>query len=128
MPMDRIIVSTDRAPAAVGPYSQAVIAGDLVFTAGLLPLDPETGELVGADITAQTGQVIRNLESILEEAGSSLYQVVKTTVFLTDMNNFAGMNSVYGELFASNPPARSTVEVGPLPRGVLLQMESIAVR
>ncbi|TKJ29343.1 MAG: reactive intermediate/imine deaminase [Chloroflexi bacterium B3_Chlor] len=126
--MDRIIVSTDRAPAAVGPYSQAVIAGDLVFTAGALPLDPETGELVGDDITAQTGQVIRNLESILEEAGSSLYQVVKTTVFLTDLSNFAGMNEVYGEFFASNPPARSTVEIGPLPKGALLEMDAIAVR
>lgn len=126
--MDRIIVSTDRAPAAVGPYSQAVIAGDLVFTAGALPLDPETGELVGDDITAQTGQVIRNLESILEEAGSSLYQVVKTTVFLTDLSNFAGMNEVYGEFFASNPPARSTVEVGPLPKGALLELDAIAVR
>lgn len=126
--MDRLIVSTDRAPAAVGPYSQAVIAGDLVFTAGAIALDPETGELVGDDVTEQTGQVIRNLESILEEAGSSLYQVVKTTVFLTDMKNFAEMNAVYSEFFGENPPARSTVEVGPLARGALVEIEAIAVR
>ncbi len=126
--MDRIIVSTDKAPAAVGPYSQAVIAGDLVFTAGAIALDPETGELVGDDIGAQTGQVIRNLDSILEEAGSSLYQVVKTTVFLTDMKNFAEMNAVYGEFFAENPPARSTVEVGPLAKGALIEIEAIATR
>ncbi len=126
--MDRLIVSTDRAPAAVGPYSQAVIAGDLVFTAGAIALDPETGELVGDDVTEQTGQVIRNLESILEEAGSSLYQVVKTTVFLTDMKNFAEMNAVYSEFFGENPPARSTVEVGPLARGALVEIEAVAVR
>jgi 2-iminobutanoate/2-iminopropanoate deaminase len=126
--MDRLIVSTDRAPAAVGPYSQAVIAGDLVFTAGAIALDPETGELVGDDVTEQTGQVIRNLESVLEEAGSSLYQVVKTTVFLTDMKNFAEMNAVYAEFFGENPPARSTVEVGPLARGALVEIEAIAVR
>lgn len=126
--MDRLIVSTDRAPAAVGPYSQAVIAGDLVFTAGAIALDPETGELVGDDVTAQTGQVIRNLEGVLEEAGSSLYQVVKTTVFLTDMKNFAEMNAVYAEFFGENPPARSTVEVGPLARGALVEIEAIAVR
>lgn len=126
--MDRIVVSTDKAPAAVGPYSQAVIAGDLVFTAGALPLDLETGELVGDDVATQAGQVIRNLESILEEAGSSLYQVVKTTVFLTDVRNFADMNAVYGEFFASNPPARSTVQVGPLAKGALLEIEAIAVR
>ncbi len=84
--------------------------------------------MVGKDITAQTGQVIRNLESILDEAGSSLYQVVKTTVFLTHMNNFAGMNAVYGEFFAENPPARSTVQVGPLAKGALVEIEAIAVR
>jgi 2-iminobutanoate/2-iminopropanoate deaminase len=105
-----------------------VIAGDLVFTAGAIALDPETGELVGDDVTAQTGQVIRNLEGVLEEAGSSLYQVVKTTVFLTDMKNFAEMNAVYAEFFGENPPARSTVEVGPLARGALVEIEAIAVR
>ncbi len=126
--MDRIIVSTQKAPPAIGPYSQAVIAGDLVFTAGVLPVDPESGQVVGEDITEQTGQAISNLESILEAAGSSLYQVVKTTVFLADMGNFAAMNAVYEEFFASNPPARSTVEVGPLAKGALLQIDAIAVR
>lgn len=126
--MDRIIVSTDKAPPAIGPYSQAVIAGDLVFTAGALPLHPETGAIVGDDISEQTGQAISNLENVLQAAGSSLYQVVKTTVFLTDMGNFTGMNSVYEEFFASNPPARSTVQVGPLAKGALLEIEAIAVR
>ena len=126
--MDRIIVATHKAPPAIGPYSQAVIAGDLVFTAGVLPVDPESGQVVGEDITEQTGQAISNLESILEAAGSSLYQVVKTTVFLADMGNFAAMNAVYEEFFASNPPARSTVEVGPLAKGALLQIDAIAVR
>lgn len=126
--MDRIIVSTHKAPPAIGPYSQAVIAGDLVFTAGVLPVDPESGQVVGEDITEQTGQAISNLESILEAAGSSLYQVVKTTVFLADMGNFAAMNAVYEEFFASNPPARSTVGVGPLAKGALLQIDAIAVR
>ena len=126
--MDRIIVATHKAPPAIGPYSQAVIAGDLVFTAGVLPIGPESGQVVGEDITEQTGQAISNLESILEAAGSSLYQVVKATVFLADMGNFAGMNAVYEEFFASNPPARSTVEVGPLAKGALLQIEAVAVR
>lgn len=126
--MDRIIVATHKAPPAIGPYSQAVIAGDLVFTAGVLPVDPESGQVVGEDITEQTGQAISNLEGILEAAGSSLYQAVKTTVFLADMGNFAAMNAVYEEFFASNPPARSTVQVGPLAKGALLQIDAIAVR
>ena len=126
--MDRIIVSTDKAPPAIGPYSQAVIAGDLVFTAGALPIDPESGQVVGEDITEQTGQAISNLENVLQAAGSSLYQVVKTTVFLADMGNFAAMNAVYEEFFASNPPARSTVQVGPLAKGALLEIDAIAVR
>jgi len=126
--MDRIIVATHKAAPAIGAYSQAVIAGDLVFTAGVLPVDPESGQVVGEDITEQTGQAISNLESILEAAGSSLYQAVKTTVFLADMGNFAAMNAVYEEFFASNPPARSTVQVGPLAKGALLQIDAIAVR
>lgn len=126
--MDRIIVATHKAPPAIGPYSQAVIAGDLVFTAGVLPIDRESGQVLGEDITEQTGQAISNLEGILEAAGSSLYQAVKTTVFLADMGNFAAMNAVYEEFFASNPPARSTVQVGPLAKGALLQIDAIAVR
>lgn len=126
--MDRIIVSTEKAPAAVGPYSQGVVVGDFVFTAGTLPLHPETGDVVGEDITTQTRQVISNLSSVLKAAGSSLDKVVKTTVFLTDMGNFGGMNSAYSEFFPSNPPARSTVQVGPLAKGSLIEMEAIAVR
>ena len=126
--MDRTIVSTDKAPGAVGPYSQAVVAGDLVFTAGAIALDPKTGELVGEEIGAQTRQVLKNVQGVLEAAGSSLDQVVKTTVFLTDMGNFAQMNSVYAEFFPSHPPARSTVQVGALPKGALLEIEAIALR
>ena len=126
--MNRSIVSTDRAPAAVGPYSQAVAAGDLVFTAGQVALDPQTGDLVGEDVRAQTRQVMENLAAVLSAAGSSLDKVVKTTVFLTKMDDFAAMNSVYAEFFASNPPARSTVQVGALPRGCLIEIEAIAVR
>ena len=126
--MDRMVVSTDKAPGAVGPYSQAVIAGGFVFTAGTLPLDPKTGEVVGDEIGAQVRQALSNVQQVLEAAGSSLDQVVKTTVFLTDIGNFAQMNSVYAEFFTSAPPARSTVEIGPLPKGMLVQIEAVAVR
>jgi 2-iminobutanoate/2-iminopropanoate deaminase len=126
--MDRTIVSTDKAPGAVGPYSQAVIVGDLVFASGALALDPNTGEMVGEEIGAQTRQVLENVQGVLEAAGSSLDRVVKTTVFLTDMGSFAQMNSVYAEFFSSHPPARSTVQVGALPKGALVEIESIAQR
>lgn len=126
--MDRMVVSTDKAPGAVGPYSQAVIAGEFVFTAGTLPLDPKTGEVVGDEIGAQVRQALSNVQQVLEAAGSSLDRVVKTTVFLTDIGNFAEMNSVYAEFFTSAPPARSTVEIGPLPKGMLVQIEAVAVR
>jgi 2-iminobutanoate/2-iminopropanoate deaminase len=126
--MDRTIVSTDKAPGAVGPYSQAVIIGDLVFASGAIPLDPNTGEMVGEEIGAQTRQVLENVQGVLEAAGSSLDRVVKTTVFLTDMGSFAQMNSVYAEFFSSHPPARSTVQVGALPKGALVEIESIAQR
>jgi 2-iminobutanoate/2-iminopropanoate deaminase len=123
-----MVVSTDKAPGAVGPYSQAVIAGDLVFTAGTLPLDPKTGEVVADEISAQVRQALSNLQQVLEAAGSSLDRVVKTTVFLTDFGNFGQMNSVYAEFFTSAPPARSTVEIGPLPKGILVQIDAVAVR
>jgi len=126
--VDRMVVSTDKAPGAVGPYSQAIIAGEFVFTAGTLPLDPKTGEVVGDEIGAQVRQALSNVQQVLEAAGSSLDQVVKTTVFLTDIGNFAQMNSVYAEFFTSAPPARSTVEIGPLPKGMLVQIEAVAVR
>lgn len=124
--MKRTVVSTDKAPAAVGPYSQGVVVGDLVFTAGQIALDPQTGDLVGEDVSAQTRRVIENLAAVLSAAGSSLDKVVKTTVFLTNMDDFAAMNSVYAEFFASNPPARSTVQVGALPKGSLVEIEAIA--
>jgi len=126
--MDRNIVATDKAPGAVGPYSQAVIAGDLVYTAGTLGLDPSTGELVGQDIGKQTRQALTNIKSILEAAGSSLDKTVKLSVFLTDMENFGEMNAVYAEFFPSDPPARTTVEIGPLPKGALVEIDAVALR
>jgi len=123
--MKREIVSTDKAPAAVGPYSQAVRVGDLVFTAGQVALDPATGKLVEGGIEEQTRQVLQNLAAVLEAAGSSLDRVVKTTVFLKDMSNFAAMNAVYAEFFPTDPPARSTVEVSALALGALVEIEAI---
>ena len=126
--MDRVVVSTDEAPAAVGPYSQAIIAGDFVYTAGQLSLDPKTGELLGEGIGAQTRQTMENLKNVLEAAGTSLDRVVKTTIYLTDIGNFAEMNAVYAEFFPSDPPARSTVEIGPLPKGALVEIDAVAIR
>ena len=126
--MDRVVVSTDKAPAAVGPYSQAIIAGDFVYTAGQLSLDPKTGELAGEDVAAQTRKTIENLKSVLEAAGTSLDRVVKTTIYLTDMGNFVEMNAVYAEFFPSDPPARSTVEVGPLAKGAIVEIDAVAIR
>ncbi len=120
---------TDRAPAPVGPYSQAVVAGDFVFCAGQIALDPATGELVGkTDVGAQTRRVLDNLSAVLMEAESSLDHVTKTTVFLVDMSDFAAMNEVYAERFGGHRPARSTVPVGALPRGAKVEIECIAVR
>jgi 2-iminobutanoate/2-iminopropanoate deaminase len=126
--MDRKIVATDKAPRAVGPYSQGVIAGDFVYTAGMLGLDASTGELVSPDVGEQTRQALMNLEGILKAAGSSLDKAVKLSVFLTDIKSFAEMNAVYGEFFHSDPPARSTVEVGPLPKGALVEIDAVALR
>jgi len=125
--MKREIIATDRAPAAVGPYSQAVRVGDFVFTAGQLAIDPSTGKLVEGGIEEQTRQVLRNIAAVLEAAGSSLDKVVKTTVFLGNMGDFKSMNKVYGEFFSDQPPARSTVEVGDLALGALLEIEAIAI-
>lgn len=120
-------VQTDRAPAAIGPYSQGIIANGLVFTAGQIPLDPATMELVGGDdVAAQTEQVMHNLSAILGEAGASLQSVVKTTVFLADMNDFAAMNDVYGRHFGEHRPARSTVEVRRLPKDARVEIDAIA--
>ena len=126
--MTRQIISTDMAPAAIGPYSQAIrFEGKLIYTAGQIPLDPATGQIVGGTIAEQTERVIRNLAGILDAAGSSLNSVVKTTVFLKSMSDFADMNEVYGRYFGANPPARSTVEVSRLPKDVLVEIECLAI-
>ena len=123
----RQVVATDRAPAAVGPYSQAIRVDHTVFTAGQIGLDPQTGQLVEGGIEAQTRQALQNLAAVLEAAGSSLENVVKTTVFLANMDDFAEMNRVYAEFFPEAPPARSTVEVSRLPLGALVEIEAIAL-
>jgi 2-iminobutanoate/2-iminopropanoate deaminase len=121
-------VQTTDAPAAIGPYSQGIIANGLIFTAGQIPLDPTTMELVGgADVAAQTERVLRNLDGILRASGASLASVVKTTVFLSDMNDFAAMNEVYGRHFGEHRPARSTVQAARLPRDVKVEIEAVAV-
>ena len=121
------VVSTGAAPAAVGPYSQAIVANGFLFLSGQIPLDPASGQLVEGDIEAQVERVLKNLEAVLAAAGSGLNRVVKTTVFLKDMGEFARMNAVYGRFFPSAPPARSTVEVARLPRDVKVEMELIAL-
>jgi 2-iminobutanoate/2-iminopropanoate deaminase len=117
-------IQTTGAPAAIGPYSQAISIGDLLFTSGQIPLRAD-GSLVEGDITAQTTQVLVNLKAVIEAAGGSLNGVVKTTVFLKNLDDFAAMNSVYGEAFGSHTPARSTVQVAKLPRDVLVEIEAI---
>ena len=121
-------VSTEHAPAAIGPYSQAAIVGDLVFTAGQVALDPTTGTVIEGGIEAQTARVLENLAAVLAAAGSSLSQVVKTTVFLTDMADFPAMNQVYGQAFGDHKPARATVAVAGLPLGVRVEIETVATR
>ena len=121
------IVKTDKAPAPVGPYNQAIIAGDFIFTAGQIALDPESGQLESADIKLQTERVIQNMKAVLEEAGSELSKVVKTTVFLKNMDDFMAMNEVYARYFSGEAPARSAVEVSRLPKDVLVEIECIAL-
>ena len=121
------IVSTDHAPKAIGPYSQAVVSKGFAFLSGQIPLDPATNQLVEGGIAAQTARVLDNLKCVLEACGSSLGQVVKTTVFLQDMGEFARMNEVYGHYFPENPPARATVEAARLPREVRVEIDCIAV-
>lgn len=125
--MQKEIISTENAPAAIGPYSQAVKIDKLVFTAGQIPLVPGTGKLVEGDITIQTNQVLRNLAEVLKAAGTGLDSVIKTTVFLQDMSHFAAFNEEYGRHFVNYPPARSTVEVAKLPLGALVEIEAIAL-
>ena len=121
------IIATDQAPHAIGPYSQAVRAGNLVFASGQIPIDPSTGEFVPGGIAEQTEQVLKNLKAVFEAAGVGLDQIVKTTVFLADMNDFTAMNEVYGKYFAENPPARATVQAARLPRDAKVEIEAIAV-
>ena len=121
-------VHTDHAPKAIGPYSQAICCGDLVYTAGQIALDPATMEVVAGGVAEQTGRVMANLEAVLEAAGSDLSRVVKTTVFLADMADFGAMNEVYGRAFGDHRPARSTVAVAGLPRGVRVEIEVVAVK
>jgi 2-iminobutanoate/2-iminopropanoate deaminase len=121
------IVSTEKAPKAIGPYSQAVLIEKLVFTAGQVGLDPSTMELVEGGVEAQTRQVLTNLRHVLESADSGLNFVIKTTVFLQDMGDFAKMNAIYAEFFPENPPARSTVQVAGLPKGALVEIECVAL-
>ena len=118
------IILTPNAPAAIGPYSQAIIAGDLLFTSGQIPLRAD-GSLVDGDITEQTLQVMANLKAVIEAAGADLSKVIKTTVFLKNLDDFAAMNKVYGDIFGSHAPARSTVQVAKLPRDVLVEIEAI---
>jgi 2-iminobutanoate/2-iminopropanoate deaminase len=127
--MQRSIVSTAHAPQAIGPYSQAVRAGQLLFLSGQIPLDPASGELVGgADVEAQTRQVMTNLAAVLAAAGSAFQHVVKTTIFLTDLGDFARVNQVYGAAFEGvSPPARATVQVAALPRGAKVEIEAVAL-
>ncbi len=121
-------IKTDNAPAPIGPYSQAILVeGKFIYTAGQIPIEPSTGKIVEGDIKAQTRQVLKNLEAILIEAGGSLDSVIKTTVFLKDMNEFAAMNEVYSEFLNNTAPARSTVEVARLPKDVRVEIEAVAI-
>ena len=119
-------VATDRAPRAIGPYSQAVVCDGWVFCSGQIPIDPETGAMSTGDVTQQTDLVLRNLSAVLAEAGSSLQRVLKTTVFLADMNDFAAMNDVYARHFGDHRPARAAVEAAALPRGCAVEIECVA--
>ena len=120
------VIKTDKAPAAIGPYSQALKMQGLVFCSGQVPLDPQTGTIVGATVAEQTHQALLNLSQVLEAAGSSLNRVLKTTVFITDMGKFAELNEVYSQYFTECPPARSAIQVEALPKGALVEIEAIA--
>jgi 2-iminobutanoate/2-iminopropanoate deaminase len=125
--MSKRIVRTEQAPQAIGPYSQAVVGGGFVYVAGQLALDPRTGQLVPGDVRIQTQRVMENIKAILEGAGTSLGNVVKTTVFLRDMNDFGTMNEIYGSYFQEDPPARSTFQVAKLPRDGAVEIEVVAL-
>lgn len=125
--MERQVIHSDQAPQAIGPYSQAIRVGEFIFCAGQTPIDPATGNLVAGGIEEQTHRVLQNLSAVLQAAGSSFDRVVKTTVFLLDMNEFARMNAVYAEYFPKQPPARSTVQVARLPKDARVEIELIAL-
>jgi 2-iminobutanoate/2-iminopropanoate deaminase len=125
--VDKKIIKTDKAPAAIGPYSVGTIVGELIFTAGQAGLDPATGGLAPGGIAAQTRQALTNIRNILEAAGSSMDRVVKTSVFLKDMGEFSAMNAVYAEFFQSEPPARTTVQAAALPKDAAVEIEAIAI-
>ena len=124
---DRAAVRSDQAPAAIGPYSPAIKAGSLLFISGQIPLDPGTGQLVEGDIAAQTAQVLRNISALLEAAGAGWPQVVKTTIYVVDLGDFAAVNAAYGEVVGTPAPARATVQVAALPRGARVEIDAIAV-
>ena len=125
---EKKVIISEKAPKAIGPYSVAIESGGFVFCAGQTGIDPATGELVSADLEAQTHQVLTNLKNVLEAAGTSLERVVKTTVFLRDMTDFPKMNAIYATYFSSNPPARSTIAVAGLPKGGVVEIEAIALK
>jgi 2-iminobutanoate/2-iminopropanoate deaminase len=122
------IISTEQAPKAIGPYSQAVVAGNLVFTSGQIPLDPKTQQLVDGDIKAQTERVMQNLAAVLEAAGVGFSDVVKASIFVADLADFAAVNEIYGKRFPANPPARSTVQVAALPKGARVEIDLVAIK
>lgn len=122
------IISTTQAPAAIGPYSQAVDTGTMVFLSGQIPIDPATGELEPGDVAAQTDRVMKNLEAVLTAAALTFADVVRCTIYLTNLADFAAVNAVYGERFPTHPPARATVQVAALPKGSLVEIDAIAVR
>lgn len=125
--MKKQIISTKNAPAAIGPYSQAIKVGNLLFTSGQIPINPETGEFMNDDVQVATERVFQNIIAVLEEAGTTLDKVFKTTVFLRDMNDFAKVNEVYAKYFTEDQPARSCVQAGKLPKDALLEMEVVAI-
>ena len=126
--MSRKVISTPGAPRAIGPYSQAIVANGLLFCSGQIPLDPQTGEMVGAsDVRAQATRVMENLKAVLEAAGASFADVVKTTIFLSDLGDFGAVNEIYGAYFPASPPARATVQVAGLPRGAMVEIDAVAV-
>lgn len=125
--MERNVIATTKAPAAIGPYSQAILAGNMLFISGQLPIDPRTGQLIDGDMAAKTQQILSNATAIAEQAGTSLSRAVKTTVFLTDLADFEEMNGAYAMFFPESPPARSTIQVAALPLGSNIEIEFILI-